>query len=242
MGNARWTGVPVHAVIEALGGAVAGALFLTAAGAEPLPAGKDPPRAHRRAIGPAGYWGINHVKFLGRLACTAEESDARIQRSTYRVRPVGVRSSPSQPTMWEMYVKSLIVYPTDDDDVEAGPVEVRGYAWAGEAAVAGVEVSVDGGAGWAPAGLAADTDGPGAWREFRHTFTAAPDSEYRLVSRATDVNGETQPELPEPNERGYAHNGWGHPSLTPRSGEGLARAGARVVTNAAWRTSTRCPA
>lgn len=31
---------------------------------------------------------------------------------------------------------------------------------------------------------------------------------HRIVSRATDVEGNTQPEGRIENERGYGHNGW----------------------------------
>ncbi|MGH3754417.1 MAG: sulfite oxidase [Pseudonocardiaceae bacterium] len=248
VGNCRWTGVPVNTVIDSLGGPVTAARFLTATGAEPLPAGSDP-REHvvERSIplakgmadcllawelngapiplehgGPLrlvvpGYWGVNSVKFVGRLACTTDESDAKIQRASYRVRPVGVRGAPDQPSMWEMDVKSLITFPTDRDEVAAGPVEIRGVAWAGEAEVAGVEISTDGGQRWQAATLDRATAGPAGWREFTHTFVADA-GEYRLVSRATDVNGETQPEFPEPNERGYGHNGWRNPALTVEVG------------------------
>src|SRR3546814_15339135 len=38
-----------------------------------------------------GYYGINNVKYVKKLAFTAAETDAKIQASGYRVRPVGVK-------------------------------------------------------------------------------------------------------------------------------------------------------
>ena len=117
-GNVVWTGVPVRAVIDAMGGANAGAVFLTGTGGEEIPEGLPPetiqversvpkaamdqailawemngeplPLAHGgplRLVIP-GYYGVNNVKYLKRLAMTAEESPNKIQQTSYRVRPV----------------------------------------------------------------------------------------------------------------------------------------------------------
>jgi len=51
-------------------------------------------------------------------------------------------------------LNSDVLSPADDETVAAGPVEVRGYAFAGgERHVARVDVSLDGGATWAQAEL-----------------------------------------------------------------------------------------
>ncbi|WP_413081241.1 hypothetical protein [Sulfitobacter pontiacus] len=38
-----------------------------------------------------GYYGVNNIKYLKRLALTVEESPNKIQQIGYRVRPVGDR-------------------------------------------------------------------------------------------------------------------------------------------------------
>lgn len=242
--NVTWTGVPVKAVIEERGGPAAGAAFLTGTGGEPLPAdveredevversvplrkgmadcmlvwemnGEPIPLSHGgplRLIVP-GYHAVNSVKFLKRLACTEAESPAKIQQSSYRVRPVGEASDPSQPSMWEMNVKSLITGPSNRGDVATGMVDVRGFAWSGDPEIEGVEVSTDGGKRWNDAKLSDTGPGQWAWRGFSYTFSAG-EGDYRLVSRATDANGAVQPAIPEPNEEGYAHNGWRQAALT----------------------------
>src|SRR4051794_41776481 len=60
-----------------------------------------------------------------------------------------------------------ILAPADGATVAAGPVEVRGYAFAGgEREVARVDVSLDGGVTWSQAELLDDL-GPWAWRHWR---------------------------------------------------------------------------
>jgi DMSO/TMAO reductase YedYZ molybdopterin-dependent catalytic subunit len=157
-----------------------------------------------------GYYGVNNVKFVRRLAFTEEESDAAIMRTGYRVRPIGESGSPDQPTMWEMDVKSFVTEPLE---TIAGRVRVLGVAFAGESAVERVEVSTDGGASWREAELYGPDLGPAAWRRFAYAFDAEP-GEYVIASRATDRRGNTQPEERLENERGYAHNGWRDHAVT----------------------------
>lgn len=175
--------------------------------------GQPMPLAHGgplRLIVP-GYYGVNNVKFVRRLAFTEEESDAAIMRTGYRVRPIGVPGSPDQPTMWEMDVKSFVTEPLATEP--AGRVRVLGVAFAGESGIEAVEVSTDGGASWGEAELYGPDLGPAAWRRFEYAFDAEP-GEYVIASRATDAAGNTQPEERLENERGYAHNGWRDHAVT----------------------------
>ena len=235
-GNVVWTGVPVRAVIEAMGGAADGAAFLTGTGGEEIPEGLPPetiqversvpkaameqailawdmngepmPLAHGgplRLVVP-GYYGVNNVKYLKRLALTEDESPNKIQQTSYRVRPVGVSGDPSQPSMYEMNVKSWITGPLMD--AETGKVQVHGVAMGGVSALEKVEVSIDGGQTWAAAQFLGPDLGPYAWRPFV-LITELAEGSHVLASRATNVVGDTQPEQFPPNERGYGNNGWG---------------------------------
>ena len=175
--------------------------------------GQPTPLAHGgplRLIVP-GYYGINNVKFVERLAFTEEETDAAIMRTGYRVRPIGESGAPDQPTMWEMNVKSFVTEPLES--APAGRVRVLGVAFAGESGVQAVEVSTDGGSTWNEAELYGPDLGPAAWRRFEYAFDAEP-GEYVIASRATDAAGGTQPEERVENERGYAHNGWRDHAVT----------------------------
>jgi DMSO/TMAO reductase YedYZ molybdopterin-dependent catalytic subunit len=56
--------------------------------------------------------------------------------------------------------------------VDAGPCVLRGRAWSGWAPVAGVRVSVDGGANWDDAVLERDVDSPWAWSAWSYEWPA----------------------------------------------------------------------
>ena len=70
-----------------------------------------------------GYYGVNNVKYLKRLAATAKESDAKIQVSKYRVRPIGEKGAADQPSMWAMNVK--VDDPLGDKALKVGIVDDR---------------------------------------------------------------------------------------------------------------------
>ena len=82
---------------------------------------------------------------------------------------------------------------------------LEGRAWSGGAEVTSVEVSADGGATWASAELGGDALGRWAWRSWSFEWEATP-GEHRLCSRATALDGSTQPLDAPWNLGGYANN------------------------------------
>lgn len=234
-GNVVWTGVPLRELVEAMGGIAEGMTWLTGTGGEDIPEGvpKETIQVERsvpkevldRAIlawemngeplplahgGPLrlivpGYYGVNNVKYVKRIAFTAEESPNKIQQTGYRVRPVGESGDPSQPSMFEMTVKSWITGPLTD--AKTGKVQIHGIAMGGTSAVEKIEVSTDGGANWTEANFIGPDMGPYAWRPFV-LIAELDQGTHMLASRATNTQGEAQPENFEPNERGYGNNGW----------------------------------
>jgi DMSO/TMAO reductase YedYZ molybdopterin-dependent catalytic subunit len=233
-----WSGVPVRTLVQALGNPVSNARFLTATGGEALPDGIDPktvvversiplqkgmedallawemngqavPLLHGgplRLIVP-GYSGINQIKYVRRLALTPEESDAAIMRTRYRMQPLGEPPHPSQPTVWEMSVKSWINRPTAAERLDAGRLLIHGVAFGGMQPLRRVEISSDGGQVWREASLVGPDLGKYAWRHFTAIVTV-PAGTHILASRATDVNGNTQPAERLENEAGYGNNSW----------------------------------
>jgi sulfite dehydrogenase len=235
-GNTLWSGVPVKALVAALGGVREGMRYMTSTGGETIPPGVDPksviversvpwtameeailawelngeplPLAHGgplRIVIP-GYYGVNNVKYVKRVAFTADETQANIQSSGYRVRPIGMKGAPVQPTMWEMNLKSFVTHPASGA-LRAGPAQVHGVAFSGGSPVSAVEVSLDGGKTWRAARFFGPDMGRYAWRQFVLPVTLAAGS-YDITSRAIAADGEVQPELRVENERAYAHNGW----------------------------------
>lgn len=234
-GCVLWSGVPVRAVVEELGGVSDGAQFMTSTGGEQLPEGVEAkdviversvpldnmetailawemngqpiPLAHGgplRMIVP-GYYGINNVKYVKKVAFTEAESDAKIQVSGYRLRPVDVGGAPDQPSMWEMKVKSWITHPLMD--TESGRVQIYGVAFGGVNPVEKVEVSADGGETWQEARLIGPDLGRFAWRVFVLPADLEPGT-YTITSRATDTDGNVQEQSTEENHRGYDYSGW----------------------------------
>lgn len=233
-----WSGVPVRAVVEALGGPLAGLKYMTGTGGEKLPDGVDPrsvmversvplgamedallawemngapvPLAHGgplRLIVP-GYTGVNNIKYIKRLAFTAEQSDAAIQQHGYRVTAPGQKSSASDPSVWEMGVKSWINSPLPDNGALAsGHCLVQGVAFGGVNALKRVEVSADGGQTWQEARLVGPDLGRYAWRQFALAVKLAPGT-HTLLSRAEDSKGNRQPEMRLENAHGYGNTSW----------------------------------
>jgi DMSO/TMAO reductase YedYZ molybdopterin-dependent catalytic subunit len=224
-GCVMWSGVPVRAIAEELGGVADGANFMTSTGGEEIPEGLDRkevvversvpldamenailawemngepiPRAHGgplRMIVP-GYYGVNNVKYVKRVAFTENETDANIQASGYRVRPVGESGAPDQPSMWEMKVKSWVTHPLMD--TESGRVQIHGVAFGGVNPVEKVEVSTDGGETWQDANLIGPDLGRFAWRVFVLPAELEPGT-YTITSRATDSKATSRSSPPSP--------------------------------------------
>jgi sulfite dehydrogenase len=239
-----WSGVPVRAVVEALGGINEGMPYMTGTGGEKLPEGIDPksvmversvpvkamadallawemngepiPLAHGgplRLIVP-GYTGVNNVKYIKRLAFTAEQTDAAIQKTGYRISPPGQKGDPSHPSVWEMGPKSWINSPAPESGpLVAGPVQIKGVAFGGINAVKSVEVSVDGGKTWKQARLVGPDMGRYAWRQFVLPATLEPGS-HTIACMVVDAEGNRQPEGRVENAGGYNNNSWRDHALT----------------------------
>ncbi len=243
-GCVLWSGVPLRTVIQVLGGAEEGVAYLTGTGGEKLPEGVDPlsvlversvplkalddallawemngeplPLAHGgplRLIVP-GYQGVNNVKYVKRVALTAEQSRAGIMANRYRMAPPGTKGNPSQPSVWEMGVKSWINGPLPDQgSLRAGWVQIHGVAFAGTRAVRAVEVSVDGGKNWQQAQLVGPDLGRFAWRQFVLPVQLSAGT-HMLASRAIDSAGNVQPEGRVDNLEGYNNASWQDHAIT----------------------------
>ncbi|MEQ8861463.1 MAG: sulfite dehydrogenase [Pseudomonadales bacterium] len=137
-----------------------------------------------------GYEGNMSVKWLRRLDITAQPAMSRDETSKYS----DLQADGSALLFtFPMAVKSVITSPSPGLDLHGpGLYQISGLAWSGHGAIRSVQVSADGGRSWA----AAQLDSPGsalgltrfraAWR-----WNGAP---TRLLSRATDHSGATQPD------------------------------------------------
>lgn len=233
-----WSGVPVRAVVEALGGVNAGMGYMTGTGGEKLPDGLDPKSIIVERSVPAaamadamlawemngapislahggplrlivpGYTGVNNIKYIKQLAFSAKESDAKIMSHGYRISPPGGKGDPSQPSVQEMTVKSWINSPLPDN----GPLKA-GLAQINGVAFGGMN---------AVKGVEVSVDGGKTWQAARlvgpdlgkyawRQFVLAarlPAGNFTLASRATDSKGNVQPESRGENQSGYNNTSW----------------------------------
>jgi DMSO/TMAO reductase YedYZ molybdopterin-dependent catalytic subunit len=81
----------------------------------------------------------------------------------------------------------------------------RGIAMGGDAGVARVDLSIDGGRHWHPAALGED-HGKYSFRRWQQTIVPPPRGHYRLAVRCTNTHGETQRVVPIWNPGGYRRN------------------------------------
>ena len=82
---------------------------------------------------------------------------------------------------------------------------VRGIAFGGDAGVASVEFSNDGGKSWRPTTLGPD-HGRYSFRQWQTVFTLAGAGEHSLTVRCANTAGEVQPDAPNWNTSGFMRN------------------------------------
>jgi sulfite oxidase len=174
--------------------------------------GRPLPRVHGgpvRVVVP-GYIGARSVKWVGRITAQAQPSDSYFQAEDYRLLPADSEPVPGRGiSLGPLNLTSAILSPDDGACLPAGPIDITGYALAGERrTVARVDVSVNGGQSWAQAAVD-DAPGPWAWQQW-HTCLDLPPGPTEIIARAWDDTGATQPEATASvwNPAGYNNNSW----------------------------------
>ena len=234
VGNAKWVGVPLGAVLERAGvrpgaadvvlvGADRGAIADPATpgviqfdrGIPLAKAKKDETilawemngaaltTAHgaplRAVVG--GWYGMASVKWLTRVVVTDRPHAGFWQTFDYSVWDRG-GASPQLVPVTAIQPKAVVTSHGPGAPVPAGPVTLEGKAWAGERAVAKVELSTDGGKTWAAAKLRGEGR-PFAWTAWEAALQKGPKS---VLVRCTDDKGTVQPEKRDPDRRTYMIN------------------------------------
>jgi DMSO/TMAO reductase YedYZ molybdopterin-dependent catalytic subunit len=168
--------------------------------------GKSLPSSHGfplRAIVP-GFYGMSSVKWLSRIHVAPAPYQGYWQTTDYAYwdRSAG---APVRKPLMDMRVKSLIARPALREIVKASArYRVFGAAWAGDADVETVELSVDSGRNWVQAHLI-DKALRFAWRRWEYEWDAPRSlGSITLISRATDSKGNRQPEQHDPDMGSYA--------------------------------------
>jgi sulfite oxidase len=163
-----------------------------------------------------GWIGARSVKWVERVHVRPDPSDNYFQATAYRLLPVDGEAAPGRGTaLGPVALNTEILHPEPGSHVAAGVVEVRGYSFAGDDRdVVRVDVSLDGGDTWSQADLG-DDQGPWAWRLWR-LAVEVPSGETRVMARAWDSTGATQPSSPAHvwNPKGYVNNSWADVTIT----------------------------
>jgi DMSO/TMAO reductase YedYZ molybdopterin-dependent catalytic subunit len=152
-----------------------------------------------------GWFGVASVKWLTRILVTAKPFRGFFQTLDYSYFE-RTHGEPTLVPVTKLLPKASIAKPEMGNVLPAGkPVTVTGWAWAGEAKVAKVEVSTDGGKSWASAKLVGE-EAPFCWRKWAFDWTPATPGPVKLVAKATDDAGNTQPAERDPDRRQYMIN------------------------------------
>lgn len=152
-----------------------------------------------------GWTGANCVKWLHRITLLDRPHEGFFMDKVYRI-----FQKEQDPGTGEIVkgirVKAIITEPSGGKTIAEGPVAVRGAAYAGEAGIDRVEVSSDAGRSWCAAKLIGPCE-PFAWRRWETIWNPEGKGEFTIMARATDTNGNRQPENAHWNVLGYGNNG-----------------------------------
>ncbi len=170
------------------------------------------PRHHgfpARALVP-GWIGAASCKWLTEIKVLDQEFDGNFMKPGYRmpnhpVSPGGEVNLADTHAATSLGVKSIIAQPTDGSSMKSHSIRIHGAAWAGEAAVTRLQISTDGGTTWSDARLGSQ-QARYAWRLWDHVWRPQKPGEYTILSRATDDQGRTQPQVAAWNPSGYLYN------------------------------------
>ena len=161
-----------------------------------------------RALTP-GWIGAASCKWLTEIKVLDSEFAGNFMNPGYRLpnQPIKpgetVKPEDTHPVT-SLVVKSVISGPLDGATLKPGRVAIHGAAWAGEAGIAKVEISTDGGTTWALANFGEER-ARHAWRLWHHEWVAKP-GDFSIRSRATDSQGRAQPAAGVWNPSGYLYN------------------------------------
>jgi DMSO/TMAO reductase YedYZ molybdopterin-dependent catalytic subunit len=168
-----------------------GALLAFAMNGEDLPVHHGYPL---RLVVP-GWYAVASVKWLTEIELIDRPFTGYFQVDRYHIggEPLSLQR-----------VRSVIIEPAPGQPAEPRNLVIRGVAWSGTAPIARVEVRINDGP-WQLARLVGDRRRH-AWQWWEHPARHTRAGAVRIRARATDLAGQTQPDVPEWNSLGYANN------------------------------------
>jgi DMSO/TMAO reductase YedYZ molybdopterin-dependent catalytic subunit len=158
-----------------------------------------------------GWYGTYWVKHLSEITVLEGVLNDFWMSTAYRIPDnacacVPPGSTPASTVPISRFdVRSFVTSVRDGDRVPAGaPLALRGIAFDGGYGIREVAVSVDGGRTWTSAALSRDY-GKYSFREWQTSATLSP-GEHRIMVRAINSIGQSQPPEPLWNPAGYMRN------------------------------------
>jgi sulfite oxidase len=183
-----------------------GALLATKMNDKPLTAEHGFPL---RAVVP-GYIGARSVKWLKKIVVSDRPSPNHYLAVAYKLiteeTPAAVAAA---APLYEYALNSVIAVPAPDATLAAGKFKIQGFALPGGATgstLKTIEVSTDSGQSWAAATITS-TVKDFCWALWKAEIILTPKTE-RLLVRATDSTGQSQPRDMAWNAKGYQYNAW----------------------------------
>jgi DMSO/TMAO reductase YedYZ molybdopterin-dependent catalytic subunit len=159
-----------------------------------------------------GYFGTYWMKHLSDIEVLDHAFDGFWMAKAYRIpdnptHSVAPGTTPSATIPINKFtVRSFITSPAAGERVALGmPMVARGIAFDAGSGIKEVAFSADGGATWRSAELGREL-GRYAFREWKAPFIARTNGTSKLMARATNRDGETQPLEPLWNPAGYMRN------------------------------------
>jgi len=159
-----------------------------------------------------GWYSTYWVKNLSEITVLDHEFDGFWMKTAYRIpdNSCGCVEPGSKPARTvpinRMNVKSVIASPADGTRARVGDtVTLKGVAFDGGYGVTEVDVSGDSGTAWQSAQLGRDL-GRYSFREWSYSLKVTRPDTFRLMVRAVNRIGESQPAEPLWNPPGYMRN------------------------------------
>jgi DMSO/TMAO reductase YedYZ molybdopterin-dependent catalytic subunit len=169
---------------------------------EPLPPDHGAPV---RALVP-GWAGIANIKWVGNIEVSEEPLFSQWNTESYVF--IGPSYQPDPPSLGPRVTSQNIKSALELDwlaRLQPGRQTVCGRAWSPAAPISRVEYSIDG-LLYVEARVDEDSNQARAWALFEFDWDA-PRGEHVIRTRATDTEGNSQPDMVPYNEQGYLYNG-----------------------------------
>ena len=157
-----------------------------------------------RALVP-GWVGSANIKWLGRIFVSSEQISTRNNTTSYVL--IGDEYAPEGEArgipVTAQVIKSALALPWPAE-LSAGNRLIHGFAHSPDGTISRVEWSADSGSTWIDADLPGEQPDH-SWARFEFAWDAEP-GDHTIMTRATDVAGNRQPDNVPFNEKGYLFN------------------------------------